>query len=266
MLRTVLLTTEATHHRFFAWKVHERFPWSGILLETGQATPSFEVFHLFEAQRDAYERDVLLAGSLQTFQAMAPCRVFESANDPASVQWLKVLAPEVIIVFGTRRLVPNVFRVPSRACLNLHGGDPERYRGLDSQLWAISRGEFGALTTTLHHVDEGLDTGDIVGQAPLVFHRGHRLHHLRAVNTIACVELTLQALSRLHRGEPLPARRPAERGAYYSWMPSALKAACVEQFERFIEGRAPDAHPPTSGAEGAGRRAKKRSGRRALHV
>ena len=47
---------------------------------------------------------------------------------------------------------------------NLHGGDPEKYRGLDSHYWSIYHNDFKSLITTLHKVRPILDTGEIVLQ------------------------------------------------------------------------------------------------------
>jgi methionyl-tRNA formyltransferase len=123
------------------------------------------------------------------------------------VEYLKSINPDVIIVFGTGKINSSLIQIPRLGCLNLHGGDPERYRGLDTHLWAIYHQEFDQLITTLHYIDETLDTGDVVFKATLPISRGLQLHQLRAVNTQVCVKLSLLALMGLHKNEWLPSMK-----------------------------------------------------------
>ena len=234
-LKVVLLTTETGHHLYYAWKMAERFPLQAILMETQSTAPRFDTFHPFEAQRDVYEHEALLEGRVGSFEEVAPVYRFDAVNSAGSLAKLDALGPEVILVFGTGKVFAPVIQSASVACLNLHGGNPEAYRGLDAHLWAVYKEDFGNLMTTLHHVDTGLDTGDIVFQSRLSFTRQSKLYELRSVNTRACVELSLRALEQLEQRGSVPSRRQSRRGVYYSFMPSSLKEDCVRKFERYVE-------------------------------
>ena len=50
---------------------------------------------------------------------------------------------------------------------NFHGANPEKYRGLDSQLWALWHRDYGELKTCLHQLNETLDDGDIFNLLPI---------------------------------------------------------------------------------------------------
>lgn len=233
-LKTILLTTDTPHHLYFAWKLADLFSLQAIIIETGKTEPPFETFHPFEALRDKYEREVLLAGCERKFPDLAKVHHVPSVNDRDSVSLLEDMAPEVIIVFGTGKISPQVIKSASRACLNLHGGNPEHYRGLDTHLWAIYHNDFANLVTTLHYVAEGLDTGDIVFQSELPVPKHCELHELRSLNTKICVDLSLTALEVLKRERPLPRRKQLQFGRYYSFMPSVLKEICVKKFGRYV--------------------------------
>lgn len=230
-MNVVLLTTDTTHHLAYAHALHQAYPLRAIFLELKQATHPFPTHHPFEDLRDAHERATMLHGFGGGFKDLAETRFVESMNDRDAVAQLRRAAPDVALVFGTGRLRPEVLAVP-RVALNLHGGDPERYRGLDSHLWALYHDDWTGLVTTLHHMDAELDTGDIVGQQSLVLPPGTRLHHLRGINTRACIDLSLRALATLAGGEPLAARPQARRGRYYSAMPAVLKDVVLARFER----------------------------------
>lgn len=233
-MRIVLLTTDTTHHTYFAWKLNETFPLQSIFLETKGITPRFDTFHPFESLRDVYEREVLLEGFDGTISDVTDTRSFESMNDEDSVLSLQALKPDVIIVFGTGKLYMPIITIPSVSCLNLHGGNPERYRGLDTHLWSIYHNDFCDLVTTLHHVDADLDTGDIILQSELSFESNTQLYQMRAINTKICINLSLVSLNTLHLIGCLPSRKQVSCGRYYSFMPSVLKTDCVRKFNRYV--------------------------------
>jgi len=231
-MKLTLLTTDTPHHRFFAWRLHERYPLRSIWLERRCGRAPFPTAHPFEDRREAYERAVLLAGAPDDLRDLCEVHEVESMNATGPARALAVEGPEVLLVFGTGKLTPSVFGTARIACLNLHGGHPEHYRGLDSHLWAIYHGDWDSLVTTLHHVDATLDTGDIVLQTALRFERSTELHELRATNTRACLALSLLALDGLSATGQLPSRRQVQRGRYYSFMPAVLKEECVRKFAR----------------------------------
>jgi methionyl-tRNA formyltransferase len=229
-MRVALLTTDTPHHAYFAWKLVERFPLVSIVVETREPHAPFETFHPFEVDRDEYERDVLLADAPGGLDQFAAILEVENVNDAAA--HIRELEPDVTLVFGTGRLSRETI-MAAPTCLNLHGGNPEEYRGLDTHLWAIYHRDFGALVTALHHVDLELDTGDLADVRAIPLRRGMPLHELRSENTKVCVGLSVAALEQIDSA-PTVSRRPQQRrGRYYSFMPSVLKDVCVRQFERY---------------------------------
>jgi hypothetical protein len=228
-VNVALLTTDTTHHTYFAWKLAERFPLAAIVVEQRTVQPPFETFHPFEAERDAYESDVLLGGLDGGLDAIAPILTVDTVNGAAAA--LHELGPDVTLVFGTGRLAPEAIAA-APACLNLHGGNPEEYRGLDTHLWSIYHGDFEGLVTALHVVEPELDAGDLVDVDPIPLFRGMHLYELRSRNTQVCVGLALRALEQLDASGTVARRRQSRRGRYYSFMPAVLKDRCVRQFEQ----------------------------------
>ncbi|NLV91284.1 MAG: methionyl-tRNA formyltransferase [Firmicutes bacterium] len=84
--------------------------------------------------------------------------------DPAVVEELKALAPEVIVVvaFG-QKIPPSILSLPPYGCINVHGSLLPKYRGASPIHWAIIDGNKETGVTTML-MDEGWDTGDILLQ------------------------------------------------------------------------------------------------------
>ena len=149
---------------------------------------------------------------------------------------LKKENPDMVLVFGTGLLKEHLIRVCPNNTYNLHGGDPESYRGLDSHLWAIYHRDFSSLVTTLHRLDTSLDTGDIILQGQIPLTQGMGLYMLRAVNTQLCVQLAVATIDMCSRYGNVVSRRQRQAGRYYSSMPSTLKSICCKNFEKYING------------------------------
>ena len=233
-MRVAVLTTDTPHHAYFVRAIAAAFPLAGVVVETATCPAPFETAAAFERDRDDYERSVLLGDWTGHLEDIADTRRVASINDADGRTVLAALAPDVSLVFGTGRLRAPALAAATIACLNLHGGNPEEYRGLDTHLWAIYHRDFDNLVTTLHHVDLGLDTGAIVAPAQLPVHRTIRIHELRAINSRACVALALMALRTLEAAGTVPSRRQVRRGRYYSFMPTALKEACARAFHAHV--------------------------------
>jgi methionyl-tRNA formyltransferase len=77
---------------------------------------------------------------------------------------LEEITPDAIIVVGYGRIIPKwMLDLPRYGNINLHASLLPKYRGAAPIQWAIANGETVTGVTTMH-IDEGLDTGDILLQ------------------------------------------------------------------------------------------------------
>ncbi len=77
---------------------------------------------------------------------------------------LTALRSDAIIVVGYGRIIPPwMLELPRHGNINVHGSLLPKYRGAAPIQWAIANGETVTGVTTMH-LDEGLDTGDILLQ------------------------------------------------------------------------------------------------------
>jgi methionyl-tRNA formyltransferase len=101
---------------------------------------------------------------------------------------LRAFAPDVAVVACfTRRIPPAALAVPRLGFLNLHPSLLPAYRGAQPLFWQLRDG--APTGTTVHHMDEGLDTGDIAAQAALPLSDG--LSGPEAERTLALAGLGL---------------------------------------------------------------------------
>ena len=80
---------------------------------------------------------------------------------------IKGLQPDLIAVVAYGRILPaNVIEMPTCGCLNLHVSLLPKYRGAAPIQWAVINGD-NQTGVTVMHINEGLDTGDIVDVLPV---------------------------------------------------------------------------------------------------
>ncbi len=90
-----------------------------------------------------------------------------------------VYNPDVIIVASFSKLLPvTVIKYPPLGVLNLHPSLLPRYRGAHPIQWAIIRDE-PYLGVTLHYLDEGIDSGDIVAQKKILLTEHDTLNSMK---------------------------------------------------------------------------------------
>lgn len=87
------------------------------------------------------------------------------ANSPENERLIRELRPDIaFVVYYDQILKPNLIGIPPRGCFNLHLALAESYRGCYPTTWALINGETET-GVTLHAIDKGIDSGDIVAQA-----------------------------------------------------------------------------------------------------
>jgi methionyl-tRNA formyltransferase len=235
LMKLAVLTTDTPHHTYFVRELKKTHPKLFVFAETEAAKVPFKIAHPFEKARDKHEQKVFFGGKKRGLKDVCKPTFVKRMNDAKAITLLHNTGAEIVIVFGTGKLSKEVIELSSGRIWNLHGGDSEEYRGLDSHLWAIYHGDFKSLLTTLHHVDENLDEGEIIAQLPVPLRRGMKIHELRAYNTQACLQLVRDALLMYEQKGMIMSRAPEQKGRYYSFMPSVLKNICVARFNKFAE-------------------------------
>ena len=95
-----------------------------------------------------------------------PAFAVRDFNSEETINVLRQLGPDLICVSCfPHRLPLQLLTLPSVGCLNVHPSRLPQFRGPAPLFWTFQRGirESGV---TVHFMDEGFDTGDIVGQRP----------------------------------------------------------------------------------------------------
>lgn len=100
-------------------------------------------------------------------------------NSDETAAALKALEPGVVLLGQTGILKEKILSIPKRGTLNAHPGLLPDYRGIDCALWAIRRDEPEKLGCSVHWVDAGVDTGEVIVMEPYVLRGDETIETLK---------------------------------------------------------------------------------------
>jgi len=128
----------------------------------------------------------------------------EAINGADTVAFLRQQRPDLLLVNGTQLLRQPVLDLrPSLplGIVNLHTGLSPYSRGANCNLYMILEGHPELVGVTVHHIDPGIDSGDIIrsAQVPLQADDNFETIDVRSFHT--GIELLLEAAHDLARGQ-----------------------------------------------------------------
>jgi hypothetical protein len=139
-------------------------------------------------------------------------------NQPETVEEIKALAPDVILSARYEWIFKDaVLAIPKYGLYNVHPGELPGYGGVFAPFRAAMNGEKHA-AATLHVIDQGLDTGPIVGIARAPFIPGRSILACTASLYPLGIAMFRDILPVIEVGETVPTtpQDPALR-RYYSF-------------------------------------------------
>ncbi len=169
----VILTGDDPRHQFFIHQLNRRFSISEIYIEKSDypsPSPQSEeesiAWDWFFSRRDHSEKELVLESSQLPTKNNPRTTYLNKGelNSPDTIVKIEKSNPGFIAVFGTSILKKPFLQLFPNRLFNLHIGDPEFYRGSSCNFWPIYLGELHHLSATIHRINQGIDTGDILSR------------------------------------------------------------------------------------------------------
>jgi methionyl-tRNA formyltransferase len=186
MSKIVLLTTDELLSRVVAHALLQRFGDVSVLIVQKRALLSslryrirhlgvkraagqlllFRAYGTFASRFAARRRRAILAEHRLDNSPLprSIVRRVASVNTEEMIRLLQELGPDVIVVFHTPIIPARVLAKVGVPFINLHGGITPAYRGNHATYWAMVNRDPDNCGATVHLVNKGVDTGDIIYQ------------------------------------------------------------------------------------------------------
>ena len=142
--------------------------------------------------------------------------VLPSLKRESTIHQLRDLKPGIVLSVLFEKIFPDeILQIPTMAALNFHPAPLPRYAGIAPTFWVLSNGE-KETAVTIHHLDVGIDTGDIFAQSTVGIKEDDSVHALYVRCCLQGSRLLAEAFERLFRGECVRTSQNMDERSYFS--------------------------------------------------
>ncbi len=224
--RIAVLTSDDHHHQYLAALLGKHFdvvclivePWKAQrrrLRDRGKRLDyTAWTYHSWRRKifgLDRYRRRYFSLESTGLTPA-GGAHLVESVNDPSTAELVRGAAPDLIVICCTSILKDGLFGIAPDGIINIHGGFLPEFKGNHCFFWALYQRRFDCLGSTIHFVDKGIDTGDIICRvSPPIFHGDSAESIYCRADMLAFHEL-VRILNEYEAGKPIPRRAQKAAG------------------------------------------------------
>lgn len=222
-MKIVALTSNQLRHRYFVNCLNAHFPLAAVGMEkflyssppSANAEES-EAWDWFFSRRWIYEfktfgpSDALLPKNIPLVFRIRP----GALNRESTTRIIKEISPDLIVVYGTGLLGPDLLQAYGGKILNLHVGLPEHYRGSGCNFWPIHNERLDHLGAAIHLIDQGIDTGNVLAQERIALEENDDEQSLAGKVLILGVRLLVDVIQRWETGE-IRSQPHKEKGRLY---------------------------------------------------
>ena len=119
-------------------------------------------------------------------------------NDETSCKAIQSANPELIVLGNTRIIKPDTFNIATHGCINVHPGPLPDVKGSLPVAWSIYTDK--PVACTIHFIDEGLDTGNLITSQEIPIESSDTLDTLIEKAVFLSAELIVQTLKDYVKG------------------------------------------------------------------
>lgn len=139
----------------------------------------------------------------------------DDPNEASVVEYLRSLSSEVFVLAGYGKILKQpIIDVPSRMCVNLHGGRLPQYRGSSPMNWALINGD-SSYTLSVIKVAPGVDTGDVLVDRTFPIEPEHTIVDLHKNANQAFPEMLVEVLQKIQADSLSPRIQDQSESSYY---------------------------------------------------
>ena len=232
-MNIVIFSTRDLHHTYYINNINNIFPITNVIYENRKLLTTKDNSSPFENDQNKYEKNYFFSNTKNKLCSQINTIEVNTINSKQVIDFSKVNKTDVVIVFGCGKIDFKIIEAFDHKIINIHRKKKKNYRGLDSDLWAVKNSDFNNIGTTIHYIDEKLDTGDIVYEEAAKFNKTDKIYMLRAITTDIAIRGTLSYLNRL-KNNSISRLKQHSFGNYYSSMTRKDKEESVLIFNEYI--------------------------------
>lgn len=231
--KILVIGTETPHRKYLINKLIEYgHNVTHCIFDDKLIIPPFNTTPSYSNKEESILNDLF---DLKNFSGLNKVKVYnvKNINSKRSNNLIKKISPDITIISGAPKLKINTINTIKKLCVNVHLGFVSKYRGLDSNLWAIYHRDYNNIGITLHKIENKLDSGEIYLQSKLKISSEVSVYSLRYFETKKAIKM-LNIILHNYYLKKLKSKKQKTLGRYYSFMPTDLKNIVEKRLNKKI--------------------------------
>lgn len=157
-----------------------------------------------------------------------PHMVSSNINNREVVEQIRLVKPDLIVSVSMNQIVKKqILEMAPKGCINVHCAPLPRYGGMSPYVWALANNEDYS-AATIHYIDEGLDTGDIIAQEKVAVANNDSAFALFYRCCLRAAELLIKVADEIEADTVTSYKQDMSKKSYFSWPTKK----CVKQLRK----------------------------------
>lgn len=213
-MKFVLLTSNLKRHLFLSKKIKDSFPNDSVITFLEEKNQQYNEDTL--TQFHFKQLDLEIDKICDCIDTHEKCLLVNRGHfkDSAFIDSIKLLKPDLIITYGCG-IISNELLNLNIPCIGSHQGLPQYYRGSGSNFFAFINKDLTRMGVSIHILDSGIDTGDIIRQEHIVPSRDETYYSYSAKLIKATVENYCEAVNNFRNTRQITGKSLANKGILY---------------------------------------------------
>lgn len=149
-----------------------------------------------------------------------------SLNDSNVVERLRKAKPDLVVFTGGGLIRKHILENSGAGVLNCHSGVLPKYRGMDVIEWAILEDKIQKIGMTVHFMDKGVDTGDILRIKKVKIEANENIKKIRdRFEPIICKEMVITCIDYLNGNLKSNPQKREDGKQYFIMHPRLIEIA-----------------------------------------
>ena len=210
----LVLGTTKLRHKYFAIRMIEEFPDTLVILKDFKQQTVFiknehtdiiqsHINEFKEVEKKFFSNYVKKNHNILEKHTV---KIIENnINDNDNIELIKELNPNLIIVHTMDLIKDKLIDLFPKRILNLHAGLSPYYRGMGTNVFPFYNNELEYVGMTIHYIDKGIDSGEIILQGRPTFEMDDNTHTIGCKNVILGANLMIKTVKRyISEDESIP--------------------------------------------------------------
>lgn len=231
-MKILLLSTDTDHHRYtINFLKKKKIDFEKYFFETSSVQAGFNTKAYYSKKEKEFEKKIFFKKINYYLDTQKIIKI-KNINNNLALKKIKLIKPDLGVVFGTRKISLKIINQFKYGLINVHRGIATKYRGLDSELWAVYHRDYKNIGITIHKIDKNFDTGKIITQKRIQIKKKDEIYMLRYVTTLLATNELTKILKYFIKYKKFSFKNIKPLGRYYSFMPSVLKEKLILHAEK----------------------------------